>query len=188
MDFCLAAGLRPGDMCKRMPSQLGLASGWLARSSGDGRRGISAASRAHSQPEPAGIRNTLPRAARSAQIYEEKKMTRVFAIVALSAMTLSGAFAQEVVNASPMDKYVPPKSPLVRERLEWFRDQKLCLMMHFGLYSVLGITESWPLSTKNAFGASWDNFMVFRDDNPACPSDERYKGIAKQNDSLWCFL
>ena len=48
------------------------------------------------------------------------------------------------------DKYVVPSSPLVRERIEWLRDQKLCLMIHFGLYSVLGITESWPLSTKDA--------------------------------------
>ena len=52
--------------------------------------------------------------------------------------------------------YVPPKSPAVREKLEWFRDQKLCLMMHFGVYSILGITESWPLSTKDAFWARTD--------------------------------
>jgi hypothetical protein len=53
-------------------------------------------------------------------------------------------------------QYVPPKSPAVREKLEWFRDQKLCLMMHFGVYSILGITESWPLSTKDAFWARTD--------------------------------
>ena len=64
--------------------------------------------------------------------------------------------AQAVVNARPEDEYVPPKSPLVRERLEWFKDQKLCLMMHFGLYSTMGITESWPLVTKDAFWARND--------------------------------
>ena len=53
-------------------------------------------------------------------------------------------------------KYVPPKLPLVQEKLEWFRDQKLCLMMHFGLYSIWGITESWPLSTQDAFWARTD--------------------------------
>ncbi len=38
-----------------------------------------------------------------------------------------------------------------------------------------------------------DNFMVFRDENPACPPEERYKGIALDKDkngkkSLICFL
>lgn len=28
----------------------------------------------------------------------------------------------------------------------------------------------------------WDNFMVFRDTNPACPDDERYKGICAYDD------
>ena len=45
-------------------------------------------------------------------------------------------------QAQAEDLYVPPSSPLVREKLEWFQDQKLCLMLHFGLYSLLGITES----------------------------------------------
>ena len=54
------------------------------------------------------------------------------------------------------DAYVPPSSPQVRAKLEWLKDQKLCLMMHFGLYSVLGITESWPLSTEDARWARAD--------------------------------
>ena len=74
----------------------------------------------------------------------------------LTVVVPSGVFAQAVVQAHPNDEYVPPKSPLVRERLEWFKDQKLCLMMHFGLYSIWGITESWPLSTKDAFWARAD--------------------------------
>ena len=85
-----------------------------------------------------------------------KGMIRVLAIVALTVAISPGIFAQAVVQAHPDDGYVPPKSPLVRERLEWFQDQKLCLMMHFGLYSIWGITESWPLSTKDAFWARAD--------------------------------
>ena len=42
-------------------------------------------------------------------------------------------------------KYTYPKSPLVRETLEWFMDQKFGLMIHWGLYNQLGIKESWPL-------------------------------------------
>lgn len=48
--------------------------------------------------------------------------------------------------------YVEPDDPLVRERLEWFRDQKLGFMVHWGPYSQLGITPSWPLSDADA---SW---------------------------------
>jgi len=32
-----------------------------------------------------------------------------------------------------------------------------------------------------------DNFMVFRDDNPACPPDARYKGIGRSRDGLRCY-
>ena len=32
-----------------------------------------------------------------------------------------------------------------------------------------------------------DNFMVFRDDNPACPPDARYKGIGKTRGGLRCY-
>ena len=51
------------------------------------------------------------------------------AIMAFWALSVNAVVAQ----AHPGDKYVEPSSPFVRERLEWFKDQKLCLMMHFGL-------------------------------------------------------
>lgn len=47
---------------------------------------------------------------------------------------------------SAVDKYVAPEDPLLQERLSWFQDQKLALMIHFGPYSQLGIVESWALS------------------------------------------
>ena len=46
------------------------------------------------------------------------------------------------------------------ERIEWFKDQKLALMMHFGLYSQPGIIESWPLSDRDAH---WSRVEVERD-------------------------
>lgn len=54
--------------------------------------------------------------------------------------------------------YVHPTDPVIKERLEWFRDQKLALMMHFGLYSVAGIRESWPLSDED--GVKWSRSDV----------------------------
>ncbi len=57
---------------------------------------------------------------------------------------------QGVHNYSAADKYVKPADPLIQERLEWFQDQKLALMMHWGPYSQLGMVESWALSDEDA--------------------------------------
>jgi alpha-L-fucosidase len=56
---------------------------------------------------------------------------------------------QGVHNYSREDHWVKPEDPLLLERLEWFRDQKLGLMMHWGPYSQLGVVESWALSDED---------------------------------------
>ncbi|MCM3289614.1 alpha-L-fucosidase [Paenibacillus sp. MER 180] len=53
---------------------------------------------------------------------------------------------QGVHNFSAEDEWVKPDRPELLEQLEWFKDQKLGLMMHWGTYSQLGIVESWALS------------------------------------------
>ena len=56
--------------------------------------------------------------------------------------------------------YVQPPEPEVCERLEWFTDQKLGLMMHWGLYSVIGIKESWGLCDAKEWArreVTWTN-------------------------------
>lgn len=53
-------------------------------------------------------------------------------------------------NYSAEERYVKPSEPEVIKQLEWFQDQKLALMMHWGLYSQLGIVESWALSDEDA--------------------------------------
>ncbi|MDO5325143.1 MAG: alpha-L-fucosidase [Clostridia bacterium] len=63
---------------------------------------------------------------------------------------MADAIIQGMHGCSREDEYVCPSYPLVRQRLEWFQDQKLALMMHFGIYSQLGICESWPLSDGDA--------------------------------------
>ena len=57
-----------------------------------------------------------------------------------------------VHGCSAEEAYVWPNDPKTLEKLEWFQDQKLALMMHFGVYSQLGIGESWSLSDEDA---SW---------------------------------
>ncbi len=42
------------------------------------------------------------------------------------------------------------------ERLQWFENAKLGIFMHWGVYSVDGTVESWPLNNKQM---SWEKYM-----------------------------
>ncbi len=59
-----------------------------------------------------------------------------------------------------MDAIVEPTDPLVAEKLEWWRDLKLGLFIHWGIYSVWGAVESWPIVDKEPYGreslGQWD--------------------------------
>lgn len=59
-----------------------------------------------------------------------------------------------VHGCSKEESYIPPTDPLILERLEWFRDQKLALMMHFGPYSQMGAECSWCLSEEDSWARS----------------------------------
>lgn len=70
---------------------------------------------------------------------------------------------QGVHNYSSSDTYVKPTEPLLQERLEWFQDQKLALMVHWGLYCELGMVASWALSDKDG---DWSRHQVNWTDDP----------------------
>ena len=64
---------------------------------------------------------------------------------------------------------------------------------NLGLHAFNGSTENNIMLGPKEFGFVWDNIFFFKDANPACPADERYKAIAgrleKDEDfGLWCFL
>ena len=97
-------------------------------------------------------------------------------------------------GCSREEQYVRPTDPLIQQRLEWFQDQKLALMMHFGVYSELGCVESWPLSDDDADWArgfvDWESDPdVFRQQyadlkksfNPICIRPELWADIAARN-------
>lgn len=62
-----------------------------------------------------------------------------------------------VHNYSAADAYVWPEDPKVRQKLEWFQDQKLALMMHWGPYSQLGLWSPGPyrMPTRNGREKVW---------------------------------
>ena len=81
------------------------------------------------------------------------------ALAAAAAVTggLAGDLLFDGTHGHRPESYIAPKEPEVRKHLEWFRDQKLALMVHFRLYSQLGIHESWPLVDAEA---SWSRLLV----------------------------
>lgn len=92
------------------------------------------------------------------------------------------------------DLYVKPTDPKILERLEWFQDQKLAFMMHFGMYSQMGIVESWPLSDEDSRwsrrAVDWEQDpKVFREQyvnlnksfNPVCIQPDKWAEFAKDN-------
>lgn len=80
----------------------------------------------------------------------------VFGAVAGAVASAGDGISGGVHGYTP-DYYQEPKSAAVREKVEWFRDQKLALMIHFGLYTQLGIPESWPLVDNEAY---WSRLLV----------------------------
>ena len=64
---------------------------------------------------------------------------------------------QGVHHYSEEKSYFWPDNPSVRKQLEWFQDQKLALMIHWGLYCQLGMVASWALSDEDA---EWSRHQV----------------------------
>ena len=64
---------------------------------------------------------------------------------------------QGVHNYSAAENYVWPKEPEVLKQLEWFQDQKLALMIHWGLYCQPGIVASWALSDADG---EWSRHQI----------------------------
>lgn len=68
----------------------------------------------------------------------------IFIVVMLMLLT---AGAQPI--SEKKDAYEYPKDPEVRQKLETWRDLKFGFMMHWGIYSQLGIVESWALCSED---------------------------------------
>jgi alpha-L-fucosidase len=102
-------------------------------------------------------------------------------------------------NYSREESWIKPEDPLLLERLEWFQDQKLGLMMHWGPYSQIGIVESWALSDADANwsrgGVDWEQdgeefkrqyFNLNKTFNPIRFQPEVWADLAVENS--YCFL
>ena len=106
---------------------------------------------------------------------------------------MSDMIRNGVHGCTKEEKYTYPSDPVIRERLEWFRDQKLAFMMHFGPYAQMnGIDASWPLSEEDAEereGVFWESDLdTFRQQyvdlnksfNPVCVQPEKWAEFAAE--------
>jgi alpha-L-fucosidase len=64
-------------------------------------------------------------------------------------MYMSTAHAQEQQIHPQSTKYEWPAEPDVKEKLEHWRDQKFGMIIHWGLYAVPGMIESWALCSED---------------------------------------
>lgn len=66
----------------------------------------------------------------------------------LFLLTQTSSFAQENIHPQPA-QYEWPAEPDVRAKLEKWQDQKFGIILHWGLYAVPGIVESWTLCSED---------------------------------------
>jgi alpha-L-fucosidase len=73
---------------------------------------------------------------------------KIFTAASFLLLQTGGLLAQQNVHPSSV-KYEYPAEPEVKEKLEKWRDQKFGIILHWGLYAVPGIIESWSICNEN---------------------------------------
>lgn len=116
-----------------------------------------------------------------------KKATLALALLA-AASTLP-AHAQQQGIHQQSTTYEAPTDPLVVQKLDKWRDQKFGLILHWGLYAVPGIIESWSICSEDWISRDstiayedykkryWDYSKQF---NPVKFNPEQWAGVAKK--------
>jgi alpha-L-fucosidase len=68
--------------------------------------------------------------------------------------------AQTFVH-EPSERYVAPKEPSVKQQLDQWQDLKFGMLIHWGLYSQLGIVESWSICAEEADWIPRDSTIAY---------------------------
>lgn len=89
-----------------------------------------------------------------------KRCKLFFAGALLLASSVTG-YAQYVHDRS--DQYEWPDDPAVLAKLDRWQDQKFGLLIHWGLYSVSGIVESWSICSEEEDWIPRDSTMAYDD-------------------------
>lgn len=77
------------------------------------------------------------------------KWKLLFAVLAVAFASQTVLSAQDQGHAHGRSQtYTPPKEKIVQEKLEEWKDLKFGMLIHWGLYSQLGIVESWSICSE----------------------------------------
>ncbi len=60
-------------------------------------------------------------------------------------------------------EYMYSEEPLVKQKLEEWQDLKFGILIHFGLYSYLGINESWPICSDRHWRDTTMTYTAFKE-------------------------
>lgn len=99
------------------------------------------------------------------------------------------SFAQNLGIHPVSNEYQKPTDPLVLQKLEKWQDQKFGIIIHWGLYAVPGIIESWSICSEDWISrdtnSSYDNYKKWyfglKDSlNPVGFNPERWAKISKR--------
>lgn len=79
--------------------------------------------------------------------------TRIYQIVVFCFFLSVKGFSQDVDSivygyAQPPSEYIWPEEPVILEKISQWLDLKFGVIIHWGLYSELGICESWPICVE----------------------------------------
>lgn len=98
-------------------------------------------------------------------------------------------FSQNLGVHPVSNDYQQPTDPLVLQKLEKWQDQKFGVIIHWGLYAVPGIVESWSICSEDWITrdsmSSYDDYKKWywglsKELNPVKFNPERWAGISKK--------
>jgi alpha-L-fucosidase len=75
-----------------------------------------------------------------------------YAIYFSLSLALAGNLAAQPGVHQQSIEYEWPEDPLVKEKLDKWQDLKFGMIIHWGLYAVPGIVESWQLCSEDWVG------------------------------------
>ncbi|MBO9618485.1 MAG: alpha-L-fucosidase [Niabella sp.] len=116
------------------------------------------------------------------------KMTRIFMLLAVCALWGHMAQAQEQGIHPQSTQYEWPADALVKQKLEHWQDQKFGMLIHWGLYAVPGIVESWSICSEDWIGrdstVAYPDYKKWywglkKDFNPVHFDPDQWAGAAK---------
>jgi alpha-L-fucosidase len=103
-------------------------------------------------------------------------MIKIFCVISFLFIFITPSLRCQTASDSSIEKYVWPSDSLVKKNLDHWQDLKFGIIIHWGLYSVPGIVESWGLCSED-----W----VKRDSNISyCDYKKWYWGLSKVFDPV----